>query len=124
MAKEPRKPTPKPIELAVLSKSRRRCALCFYLDGDAAEKNGQIAHLDSNPSNYSENNLVFLCMDHHSLYDSKTSQHKNYTIEEVKAARNQLYREIERNSYIVRSAEGGIANQTPRASRRSIAVVG
>jgi hypothetical protein len=30
-------------------------------------------------------------MEHHSMYDSTTSQHKNYTISEVKAARAKLY---------------------------------
>ena len=42
----PRKTTPGEIELRVLTRSRRRCALCFYLRGDLAEKHGQIAHLD------------------------------------------------------------------------------
>jgi hypothetical protein len=32
-----------------------------------------------------------MCLDHHSLYDSKTKQHKNYTIHEVKDARSRLY---------------------------------
>src|SRR6267143_1270571 len=83
------------VEARVLSQSARRCALCFHLDKDLSEKLGQIAHLDQNPSNGCEDNLVFLCMKHHSLYDSQTSQHKNYTNAEVKDARGNLYREID-----------------------------
>jgi hypothetical protein len=72
-----RKPTPRAIELAVLNRSRRRCALCFYLHNDTREKHGQIAHLDQDPLNFAKDNLAFMCLEHHSLYDSKTSQHKN-----------------------------------------------
>jgi len=86
-----RKRTPIDIETAVLANSGRRCTLCFYLSGDLAEKLGQIAHLDQDPSNRAEDNLAFMCLAHHSLYDSKTSQHKNYTMDEVKAARSRLY---------------------------------
>lgn len=32
-----------------------------------------------------------MCLPHHSLFDSKTKQHKNYTIREVKDARAGLY---------------------------------
>jgi hypothetical protein len=62
---------------------------------DLGQKKGQIAHLDHNPENNGQENLVFLCLDHHSEYDSTTSQHKNYTIHEVKAARQRLYQAIE-----------------------------
>jgi hypothetical protein len=89
-----RRRTPPAIETAVLVASGRRCALCFHLSGDLSEKNGQIAHLDQDPSNSAEDNLAFLCLDHHSEFDSKTKQHKNYTIHEVKAARQTLYAAI------------------------------
>jgi hypothetical protein len=79
------------VETAVLAKSARRCTLCFHLKGDLTEKLGQIAHLDDNPSNRAEDNLAWMCLEHHSLYDSKTKQHKNYTIHEVKATRSKLY---------------------------------
>ncbi len=114
MTKEPRKPSPREIELTVLDRSRRRCALCFHLKGDLTEKLGQIAHLDDNPGNSAEDNLVFLCMDHHSLYDSTTSQHKNYTIQEVKAARNRLYQAIEEDPHI----QGGLSVVTGRETDR------
>ena len=75
-------------------KSARRCTLCFHLSRDLGEKHGQIAHIDKDPSNPSEDNLAFMCLPHHSLFDSKTSQHKNYTQNEVKSARAVLYEAI------------------------------
>ncbi len=89
--KPPRKRIPPEIETAVLAKSARRCALCFHLNGDLTEKLGQIAHLDDDRTNANEDNLAWMCLPHHSLFDSTTSQHKNYTIAEVKAARARLY---------------------------------
>ena len=83
-------------ESRVLLLSARRCCFCFHLDGDFGEKLGQLAHIDRDPSNGAEDNLAFLCMKHHSLYDSRTSQHKNYTIEELKAVRAALYDEVKK----------------------------
>lgn len=99
--KEPRKRTPPDVEVTVLEQSRRRCALCFYLDGDLNEKHGQLAHLDGDRTNYAEENLAFLCIEHHSLYDSKTSQHKNYTLREVKTARRELYDAISEGKHLM-----------------------
>ena len=79
------------VETAILVNSARRCSLCFSLEGDLTEKSGQIAHLDQDRTNRSEDNLVWMCLIHHSLYDSKTKQHKNYTPHEVKSARGKLY---------------------------------
>jgi hypothetical protein len=101
--KEPRKRTPSEVELSVLERSCRRCALCFHLDGDLSEKLGQLAHLDGDRVNSAEDNLAFLCLEHHSLYDSKTSQHKNYTIEEVKRARTNLYEATAQGKHVVPS---------------------
>jgi hypothetical protein len=92
------------VETAVLANSARRCALCFYLNGDLAEKLGQIAHLDSNRSNAAEDNLSFMCLSHHSLFDSTTSQHKNYTIPEVKAARSKLYELVSGGQHLTPAA--------------------
>jgi hypothetical protein len=85
-----RKPLPD-VETVVLAKSARRCTLCFLLKNDLTEKIGQIAHLDQDRTNRRQDNLAWMCLEHHSLYDSKTRQHKNYTIHEVKAARSNLY---------------------------------
>jgi len=75
----------------VLLSSRRRCAICYGLFGNTEEKKGQIAHFDRDNSNNSLENLVFLCLEHHDQYDSRTSQSKGLTIEEVKKFRAQLY---------------------------------
>jgi hypothetical protein len=94
-----RKRVPTEVETAVLTKSARRCTLCFFLFGDLNEKRGQIAHLDQDPSNYAEDNLAFMCLEHHSLYDSSTSQHKNYTLAEVKTSRIKLHMAIARQEH-------------------------
>ena len=95
MARLVRRSIPSSTELLVLDNSRRRCPLCYKLKGDLTEKRGQIAHLDQNPANYAEGNLAWLCLEHHSEYDSRTSQHKNYTMAEVKNARDDLYAAIQ-----------------------------
>jgi hypothetical protein len=74
----------------VVTASRRRCCICFALDGDSTEKPGQIAHLDRDASNSRPDNLAFLCLKHHDQYDSRTSQSKGLTLEEVKGYRGQL----------------------------------
>jgi hypothetical protein len=90
-----RKPVPKEIETQVLEQSRRRCCLCFGLDRDLAQKRGQIAHLDGDPSNNTLDNLAYLCIDHHDQYDSRTRQSKGFTIDEVKRYRDQLRQALE-----------------------------
>lgn len=76
----------------VLLRSRRRCCLCFGLKDDQGEKKGQIAHLDRDPANNRQDNLAFLCFEHHGQYDSTTSQSKSLQIDEVKAHRKKLCR--------------------------------
>lgn len=65
--------------------------MCFHLDGDDRQKQGQIAHIDNDSSNSSLGNLAFLCSDHHDALDSKRSQQKGLTAGEVKYAREQLH---------------------------------
>jgi hypothetical protein len=113
-----RRRTPNKIETAVLMKSVRRCALCYHLDGDLSKKDGQVAHLDQDPSNFVEDNLCFLCLQHHSHYDSKTKQHKNYQMGEAKEARKKLYDAIRQNKHLATSAVAArgatAANNTAR----------
>lgn len=90
-----RKKIPTENETATLTKSARRCAACFGLNGDLEEKQGQIAHLDRDRTNDNETNLAFMCLPHHSNYDSTTSQHKNYTISEIRSHRTRLYEAIQ-----------------------------
>lgn len=81
------------VEAEVLMKSKRWCALCYGLRGARQEKRGQIAHINRDPSDSRFDNLVFLCIEHHDQYDSKTSQSKNYTHGEVRRYRDQIYAE-------------------------------
>ena len=82
---------PPSTETDLLVRSRRRCALCFGLDHDLGIKKGQIAHIDHDPKNNDFDNLVWLCLDHHDQYDSRTSQSKGLTQHEVRHYRDDLY---------------------------------
>jgi hypothetical protein len=86
-----RKPFPKSVETEVLIKSKRKCALCFGLMGDAKEKKGQLAHIDRNPSNAALENAAFLCQKHHDEYDSRSRQTKGLTPNELKVYQENLY---------------------------------
>jgi hypothetical protein len=88
---------PSEIETDVITSSRRRCCICYGLHGDEAEKKGQIAHLDHDPSNNALDNLAFLCFDHHDQYDSHTKQSKGLTIKDVKRYRDQLRTFVAKN---------------------------
>lgn len=81
-------------EAEVLVCSRRRCCICFGMSRDIAAKRGQIAHLDRDNSNNAPDNLAFLCLEHHDVYDSPTSQSKNFTLSEVKKYRDELYQSV------------------------------
>jgi hypothetical protein len=90
-----KKPTSE-AETTVLVSSRRRCALCYGLRRDLGQKDGQLAHVDRNPANSDVENLCYLCFDHHNQYDSRPSQAKGFTPNELRHYRNMLYSEIER----------------------------
>ena len=79
------------VEAEVLWLSRRRCAICFGVEGDLRRKKGQIAHLNKDRNDNRLENLTFLCMDHHDEFDSITSQTKNFTRKEVILHRDKLY---------------------------------
>lgn len=78
------------VQARVLTRSRRRCCICYGLNRDTSIKQGQIAHIDQNANNGGEDNLVFLCMPCHDRYDSTTRQSKNFTAAEVKHFREEL----------------------------------
>jgi hypothetical protein len=105
-----RKAIPEDTEHRVLDRSRRRCALCVHLDNDYGQKEGQIAHIDRDPSNADEDNLVYLCLPHHDDYDTKRRQTKNLTVREVKTARDRLYTFI--------ASGGDLATAGRRPARR------
>jgi hypothetical protein len=89
-----RKVIPDDTQKNVLTNSRRRCCLCFWLEGKDEAQKGQIAHLDRNNENAAEDNLVFLCLVHHDEYDSKTSVTKGLRDDEVRHWRDELYKEM------------------------------
>lgn len=94
-----RKPIPQVVQADVVIKSRRRCALCVFLDGNESERPGQIAHLNGDNSDARFENLVWLCLEHHDKFDSKTSQTKNYTRTEVTSYRDRLYQKYATSKY-------------------------
>lgn len=83
------------MQTMVLTKSCRRCCLCFGIDKNSAPVDGQIAHLDQNADNNSFDNLAWLCLWHHNAYDSQQRQAKGLTISEVKHHRDHLYQWLE-----------------------------
>jgi hypothetical protein len=87
----PRSRLPVAVEQQVLLLSRRRCCICFGLDVDMSQKQGQIAHLDRNPDNDKIHNLAFFCLQHHDQYDTRTSQSKGFQEAEVREFRRELY---------------------------------
>ena len=111
-----RRRTPPKTEAGVLIKCARRCALCFGLSHDLTEKHGQIVHLDQDALNYGDDNLAFLCVTHHSLFDSRTSQHNNYTIHEVKTMRAALHDAISRKEHTARPPQSAPAAKSPTPS--------
>jgi len=80
------------IEHEVLMKSKRRCCFCFGLQKDFAVKKGQIAHLDQDRTNDLFDNLVWMCLDHHDEFDSRTSQSRGLTERAATDYRDALYR--------------------------------
>jgi hypothetical protein len=90
-----RKYITKNTETNVLHNSGRRCCICYGINFDFEEKEGQIAHLDRDSGNNSEENLVWLCFVHHNKYDSSTRQGKNYTLNEVKTYKINLHETID-----------------------------
>jgi hypothetical protein len=79
-----RKAIPDATQTSIFLKSRRRCCLCFWLKGEDEVKKGQHAHIDGDNENAAENNLVFLCLEHHDEYDSTPRLSKGLREQEVR----------------------------------------
>lgn len=90
-----RKSIPDATQNSILTKSRRRCCLCFWLEGKDEVQKGQIAHLDQDSANPGEENLVFLCFDHHDEFDGTPRLAKGLRVDEVRHWRDELYKELE-----------------------------
>ncbi len=86
-----RKHVSQEIRAEVMIRSRRRCAMCFGLHRDCAEKRGQVAHIDRDSENDHIQNLIYLCLFHHDAYDTSTKQSAGFTPSEVRAYCAELY---------------------------------
>jgi hypothetical protein len=77
-------------------------------------RKGQIAHLNHDRSDSRFENLVFLCLEHHDDYDSRTSQSKGFLIDEVREYRDRLYdRNPESKTFAAHAALTEAADLTP-----------
>lgn len=103
-----RKSVAKDVETRLLVESRRRCCLCFSLEGDLGPKKIQIAHISRDPGDSEYENLVVLCLAHHDEYDSATSQSKGFTADEVQYWKRSLVEEMSK----LGSAPGVIATES------------
>lgn len=107
----PRSPIPKSVETELLTASRRRCCVCVFLHDSNDARRGQIAHINRDPSDSRFDNLVWLCLEHHDEYDSRTSQSKGLTAGEVRRYRDQLYARNEYDSARATEAESVAARE-------------
>lgn len=95
MPTPPRKKIASVVETKLLTLSRRRCCVCASLENDTGVKtDGQIAHVDRNRTNNELDNLVYLCLRHHDMYDTVRRQSKGITANELKHYRSELYRSL------------------------------
>jgi len=78
----------------VLKRCRRKCCMCFGLKQEIVVKEGQIAHLNRNRNMTDIDNLVYLCLDCHKIYDSQSNRTIGYRPGEVRHYRDQLFREL------------------------------
>ena len=68
--------------------------MCVCLRGDWTDKQVQIAHLSQDSSDSAYENLAVLCLSHHDEYDTKRSQSKGFSPDEVRCYKEFLVREI------------------------------
>lgn len=113
---------PDAVAKQVLVKCRRRCCLCYFLEGDSGQKDGQLCHIDGNSAKSDdEENLVFLCLRHHNEFDTKSFQAKGLMEEEIKYAREKLHNRYKGlKTEIVIYAEGDFESQTEADLQRFI----
>jgi hypothetical protein len=119
MIKAARKPIPQATQVGILLESHRRCALCFHLHDDMAVKDGQLAHIDRNPSNGAEDNVVFLCLVHHNQYDLKPSQSKGWLPAELAKIKRRFQPAIADGRHLENRA--GVITQGRKTDREMLA---
>lgn len=72
-------PIPKDVEAEVLFRADHTCSIC-----NNPSFGIQIAHMDNNPRNNSEDNLIAVCPNDHNKIDSKSPMSKSFTRLELK----------------------------------------
>src|SRR4051812_32037200 len=85
---------PATVELEVLTRCRRHCCMCYGLDKKLGQTEGQIAHLDRDPSNCGVDNLAFLCLVCHKKYDTKNNRVIGFNPGELRVYREELFRAL------------------------------
>jgi len=83
-------PIPKNLEADVLYKANHTCSIC-----NDPNIGVQIAHIDDNPSNNNEANLIVLCVNHHDKAHIKTPISKSYTKQELEKYKNNWENTVE-----------------------------
>jgi len=100
--KKTRKPIPESLKINILYKSAYTCCICRD-----AKAPTEIHHIDQNPSNNIEDNLVVLCRNHHAIAHTKSDLSNNLTPNRLFEAKLQWQKEVE-----VRSSEAIIKPNT------------
>jgi hypothetical protein len=90
-----RKDFPEKVKFAVVTRCRRKCALCFVLLNDGNPKDGQLAHIDRDSANNEESNAAYLCLNHHNMYDATFPQTKSYMPDELREYQRILLASLE-----------------------------
>ncbi len=76
-------PIPKNVEAEVLFKANHTCSIC-----NDPNIGVQIAHIDDNPSNNIETNLIVLCVNHHDKAHIRSPISKSFTKKELEKYKN------------------------------------
>jgi len=82
-------------------------------------KKGQIGHIDQNPTNADESCLVYLCLEHHDEYDSKTSQIKGITESELRIYKDRLIAAITAGGHPRRALNYATSERSLHTPRRN-----
>lgn len=107
-----RKKTPSETEHRLLTKSRRRCALCWGLNHELGVKSIQLGHIDRDHTNNKFSNLAPLCLPCHDLYDTEPRQTKRFTPKELAEYRDELFAILSKKRQVVESAFLGESRYT------------
>jgi len=87
---------PQEVRDKVLLDSKRRCALCFAESNTVEVKEGALAHISpytGKAENEKEDNLVFLCVNHHAMAD-----HGDVGANELRSAKEKLYKALKQTA--------------------------